>query len=187
MSSEARGVVVRLCEDGAAVGCVSALTARSADQVSAHLASTRTAHVLAVQLRDSLHSGLVLCVSSYLTNVSSSSPCIGSTRRGTREPASSSPSGRAASVVERTIVTRRLDGTHVRSHILEPCEQLLVCPVDLESFAGVFCQRAQDDQRSKLGVDIAILELLADGSARFLSDQRRSWLLCLAEKGGSIV
>ena len=188
MSSEARGVVVRLCEEGAAVvGCRSVLTARSADEVLTHLASTRTAHMLAVQLCDSLHSGLILPVSSNLRDLGSSSPCTGLTRRGRRGPASSSPSGRAASVIERTIMTQRSDETHVRSHILEPGEQLLVCPIDLESFAGVLCQRAQDDERSKLAVDIAVLELLADGSASFLSDQRRSWLLCLVEKGVSLV
>lgn len=67
----------------------------------------------------------------------------------------------------------RQGNAHILGHVLEPCNQLLIRPVDLEPFPGVFCQRPQNDERPKLAVNIAVLELLANSPGSFLSYQRR--------------
>jgi hypothetical protein len=63
--------------------------------------------------------------------------------------------------------------THVRRHIFQPCEELLVCPVDLETLAGVLSESSEDHERPELAVDIAVLELLSDRTASLLADQQR--------------
>ena len=54
--------------------------------------------------------------------------------------------------------------TYVSGHLLEATDKLHIRPVDLESFAGILGESTEDDKRSELSVDVAILELLADSA-----------------------
>lgn len=58
--------------------------------------------------------------------------------------------------------------TDILSHLSEPTEHLVVRPVELEPLSGILSQRAQNDQRADLPVDIAVLELLPDRPRAFL-------------------
>jgi hypothetical protein len=58
--------------------------------------------------------------------------------------------------------------THVPRHGLEAVDEHFIRPVELKPLGGILGERAENDERAQLAVDVAVFELFADRAGGFL-------------------